>query len=66
MAQLKSTNITGNLSVTGTVVVGKLLNIAGQDIQIPEYSTENNNQFLRIVNGKPTWATIPNAEDSSF
>lgn len=34
--------------------------------QLPSYSTSNENQFLRVINGTPTWATVPNAEEASF
>ena len=33
---------------------------------IPSYSTANNGQFLRIVNGSPAWVTMQNAEEASF
>ena len=33
---------------------------------IPSYSTDNNDQFLKIVNGSPVWATMQNAEEVSF
>ena len=33
---------------------------------IPSYSTSNNDQFLKIVNGSPTWVTIQNAEEVNF
>ena len=33
---------------------------------LPEFSTANNDEFLRIINGVPTWSAVPNAEDHSF
>lgn len=33
---------------------------------LPDYSTLNNDQFLRIIQGTPTWVTVPNAEGASF
>lgn len=33
---------------------------------IPSYSTANNGQFLRVINGSPIWATIQNAEEVKF
>lgn len=33
---------------------------------IPAYSTLNNDQFLKIVEGIPTWVSIQNAEGGSF
>lgn len=33
---------------------------------IPSYSTSNNDQFLKIVDGSPTWVTIQNAEEVNF
>lgn len=33
---------------------------------IPEYTEEDEGKFLRIVNGVPTWVSIPNAEEATF
>lgn len=33
---------------------------------IPSYSTSNNNQFLKIVDGAPAWVAIQNAEGVNF
>ena len=33
---------------------------------VPSCSADNNGQFLRVVDGVPTWATIANAEGSSY
>jgi hypothetical protein len=33
---------------------------------LPPYTTEDEGKFLRIVNGIPTWVTIPKAEDGVF
>ena len=33
---------------------------------IPTCSTQDNGKFLRVINGIPTWATVPNAEEASF
>ena len=33
---------------------------------LPDYSTLNNDQFLRIIQGTPTWVTVPNAEEATF
>lgn len=33
---------------------------------IPPYSANNNGQFLKIVDGSPTWVTIQNAEEVNF
>lgn len=33
---------------------------------IPSYSTSNNDQFLKIVDGSPAWVTIQNAEEVNF
>lgn len=35
-------------------------------IKVPPYTSEDDGKFLRIVNGAPTWVTIPNAEDGAF
>lgn len=33
---------------------------------VPACNSGMNNQFLRVVNGKPTWATVGNAEGAEF
>lgn len=33
---------------------------------VPYCDESNNDQFLRVANGAPTWATVPNAEDNTF
>jgi hypothetical protein len=33
---------------------------------VPNCSTSNNGQFLRVVNGAAAWATVPNAEEATF
>jgi hypothetical protein len=33
---------------------------------VPNCTTSNNGQFLRVVNGVATWSTVPNAEEASF
>ena len=33
---------------------------------VPAATTNNNGQFLRVVNGIPTWATVENVEEVSF
>lgn len=33
---------------------------------VPSCTADNNGQFLRVVEGVPTWATIANAEGSSY
>lgn len=33
---------------------------------VPECSTSNNGQFLRVVDGVATWTTVLNAEEASF
>ncbi len=35
-------------------------------IGIPAYSTANNGQFLRVIDGIPTWTTIANAEGGTY
>lgn len=34
--------------------------------QIPDYSIADNGKFLRVVNGTPTWQTVPNANGGRF
>lgn len=33
---------------------------------VPNCSTSNNGQFLRVVDGVAAWSTVPNAEEASF
>ena len=33
---------------------------------LPPCDTSNNGQFLMVVDGVPTWTTIPNAEGVAF
>lgn len=33
---------------------------------VPSCTTSNNGQFLMVVNGKPAWTTVPNAEGVGF
>lgn len=34
--------------------------------QVPECTTDNNGQFLRVVEGAAAWQTVPNAESANF
>lgn len=36
------------------------------DAKVPNCDENNNGQFLMVVNGVPTWTTLPNAEGVSF
>lgn len=36
------------------------------NIRVPAWTEADEGKFLRIVNGVPTWATVPNAEEVSF
>lgn len=33
---------------------------------IPNYTTANNGQFLRVIDGAVAWSALPNAEEASF
>ena len=33
---------------------------------LPDYTEADNGKFLRIVEGQPSWVTIPNAEEAEF
>lgn len=33
---------------------------------VPNCSTSNNGQFLRVINGVAAWSTVPNAEEATF
>lgn len=33
---------------------------------VPNSTTSDNGKFLRVVNGIPTWVSIPNAEEANF
>ena len=34
--------------------------------ELPAFSEDDNGKILAIVGGKPTWVSIPNAEEASF
>ena len=53
---LQSAPVTSVNGQTGAIVLNT----------IPSYSTSNNDQFLKIVDGSPTWVTIQNAEEVNF
>jgi hypothetical protein len=36
------------------------------NIRVPAWTEEDEGKFLRIVNGVPTWVSIPNAEEREF
>ena len=36
------------------------------DVRVPAWTEADEGKFLRIVNGVPTWATVPNAEEVTF
>lgn len=48
--------VTSVNGATGTVTVSV----------VPNCSTSNNGQFLRVVNGVATWSAVPNAEEATF
>lgn len=33
---------------------------------IPTCSAQDDGKFLKVINGTPTWTTVPNAEEASF
>ena len=53
---LQSAPVTSVNGQTGAIVLNT----------IPSNSTSNNDQFLKIVDGSPTWVTIQNAEEVNF
>lgn len=71
MAQLKSTSVTGNLSVTGNVVASKIIKNGGSEDQIllangdttslDDIKDDINNVATRVDN--LTYATLPGAKD---
>lgn len=34
--------------------------------EVPIATTSDNGKFLRVMNGAPTWSTVPNAEEATF
>lgn len=54
------------ISETGITINGSPVITEDTLNALPEYSTDNNGQFLRIVDGKPTWSIVPNAEEEKF
>ena len=45
---------------------GSRLNSVLEETAIPTITTEDEGQFLRVVNGVAAWSTISNAEEASF
>lgn len=58
------TSISGKTTVTPVNVL--TTNFASKSSGVPSCTTSNNGQFLMVVNGKPTWTTVPNAEGVGF
>ena len=52
MAQLKSTNITGNLAVTGNTLASKIIKLGGTSDQIlmADGSTSSKSEILGLIN----------------
>lgn len=52
MAQLKSTNITGNLAATGSVLASQIIKLAGTSDQIlmADGSTSSKSEILGLIN----------------
>ena len=60
-----------NATKQGDSIIERLDELEGSVCEInekivPTCSTSNNGQFLRVVDGTPTWSTVPNAEEASF
>lgn len=36
------------------------------EVHVPSWSENDEEKFLRIINGTPTWVAIPYAEEASF
>ena len=49
-----------------TITANTILNNEGKIVNLPPYSADNNNQFLRVINGEVAWSIVPNAEDNTF
>ena len=60
-------NLVGNDSLEGYATEEYVDNkISEIDIRVPAWTEADEGKFLRIVNGAPTWATIPSAEEAEF
>ena len=48
-----------------TVAVGNIVKIPGKflDLPIPDVTAADNNKFLRVVNGTPTWVALTNVAE---
>lgn len=58
-------NIIGELQVNGSAVITQN-DLSSLPSGLPDYSDANNGQFLRVVNGEPTWEAVPSAEEAEF
>ena len=51
---------------SGTLSTDRLPTIPVAKGGVPSYTTDNNEQFLRVVDGVAAWDSVPNAEDNTF
>lgn len=56
---VRSTELTDELK-------SQIRNNLGITSILPNSTTDNNGQFLRVVNGVATWSAVPNAEEATF
>lgn len=50
----------------GSIWIDTDENSAEVGMGLPDYSEANENDFLRIISGKPTWVNIPSARGNEF
>lgn len=60
---IETTTLTASVLLVNGMDVAEALHSV---VDLPPYSSENNSQFLRVVNGVAAWSTVPNAEEETF
>lgn len=47
-------------------LVAKVKTLINEVNEVPASTTSDEGKFLRVLNGAPTWSTVPNAEEGEF
>lgn len=55
-----------DLATADKTIIGAINEVRREAARIPTYTSSNNGQFLRVINGEAKWSTIPNAEEVGF
>lgn len=47
-------------------LVAKVKTLINEVNEVPASNANDEGKFLRVLNGAPTWSTVPNAEEGTF